>query len=257
MNESRVPPALWKQHREKADAPRDWTLIRTCRNQSNQINNVLNPENNTKALQHAHTRCATGKQRKRVPVSWDELGLISSDETIPKDIAQLWWPSTCRGRGDTFLAETMKTSSAVGQEWAGIIRITSDLVISWLLPFGAQQPGDRHHQRVISLLRHAPPQKAPLIDSSRSLKVNKRRWSWSTAVIDGTVTSTHLNTFRKCQMIGVLVYECTKGMRASSCQAVRGNERLMLSQALNHACKWKCCANVQKEGSRAHVCSHV
>lgn len=39
----------------------------------------------------------------------------------------------------------------------------------------------------------------------------------------------------------------TNCMQASSCQAVRGNERFMLSQALNHAYKWIYSANVQQE----------
>lgn len=90
--------------------------------------------------------------------------------------------------------------------------------------------------------------------SSTRLTYSKSTGCSDTQTAGGTTTSTHLNTFR--QMIGVLVYE--KFRRASWCQAARGDERLMLSRALNHACKWKCSANVQQQGERArvHCCGH-
>lgn len=197
--------------------------------------------NNMKAERLAQTYCVmwTRKAEKWATVSYDELGL--------------WFNQQRRDDPRGHQANMMTTTyCGHGTElWLRVCALLQHTHRSHLRPlwsFQVQQKDDDNINNKL-LSPSVTRQTAPLDDSSHLLRINKLYWyeaptaAGARRLLMGTTTSTHLNTLR--QMIWVLVYKCTKCMCASSCQAVRGNERLMLSQALNHACKWICSANVQ------------
>lgn len=128
------------------------------------INNVPNTESNMKSVTCTNT---TGKAEKWANVSYDELGLRLNQQRWddPKGrhaimmTDHLLWPQGRTLAVCALLQRTLhKETSYTRSMRVSIIRITSDLVVSWLV----QQTGDiksfssfvtRHSRRIPSLTR--------------------------------------------------------------------------------------------------------